>query len=82
MSRSLKLTWPFSSRWIFHSDARIALPACSRERPLAVRSRRSSAPTSMRRTVGPARSGWNSLMSLYGAPPTGGSFGTMIHMAM
>ena len=34
------------------------------------------------RTVGPARSEWNSLMSRYGAPPTGGSFGTMIHMAM
>src|SRR6266540_454850 len=35
MSRSLKLTWPFSSRWIFHSDARIASPACSREMPLS-----------------------------------------------
>src|SRR6266545_3866490 len=53
MSRSLKPTWPFSSRWIFHSDARIASPACSREMPLSVRSRRSCAPTSIRRTVGP-----------------------------
>src|SRR6266511_2135284 len=53
MSRSLKPTWPFSSRWIFHSEARIASPACSREMPASMRSRRSRDPTSMRRTVGP-----------------------------
>src|SRR6266496_1371086 len=46
-------TCPFSSSWIFHSEARIAAPACSRERPLCTRSRRSCEPTSIRRTVGP-----------------------------
>src|SRR4029450_3282709 len=53
MSRSLKPTWPFSSRWIFHSEARMASPACSRDSPASIRSRRSCVPTSIRWTVGP-----------------------------
>src|SRR5262245_20572123 len=53
MSRSLKPTWPFSSRWIFHAHARMAAAASSRLRPRSVRNRRNRAPTSIRWTVGP-----------------------------
>src|SRR5436190_15653679 len=77
MSRSLKPTWPFSSRWIFHSEARMASPASSRDRPVSVRSRRSWAPTSMRRTVGPPNSDWTSVMT----PPTA-RFHTVCHFVL
>ena len=62
MSRSLKPTWPFSRRWIFHSEARMAWAASSRVRPSSVRNRRNRAPTSIRRTVGPAQSDWVSVI--------------------
>src|SRR4029453_7371035 len=52
-SRCLKLTWPFSSRWIFHSEARMWAAAWSRDRPRSVRSRRSLPPPTIRWTVGP-----------------------------
>jgi hypothetical protein len=65
----LKPTWPFSSRWIFHSEARMASAASSRVSPASARNRRSLAPTSIRWTVGPPAVALVSVMAL---PPHDG----------